>query len=352
MDAELDWVIAGRDYDVDKWYEAVEHLTPKTVFMDLTGTDVDCILEFYRTEFGLKSAMEDADRVKGFVEHGLSDLASRIARVLNDYSEQKQWFVRLSCRSPKDGIPLHGIVKYADTAKDLGLDPETVDRSNPDTANSIFVRMLKQRSAALCVSSALEILHLTCTSERVNRDLVKSKEHGLSTQLILRAWNKQIDEAWEFRCFVHDKQLTAISQYNQYCFYEDLQDQEMVVREGIRMFYEKHKNEIPYDNCVMDVALLPRRDSSGFIATIALQIIEFNPFDRFTGASLFDWTVDRDVLTSGPLCVRIRKQPMENIEQLVEIWAETSEEPRLLKQEALLKTCCGKPAAAKKCTIM
>jgi hypothetical protein len=43
-----------------------------------------------------------------------------------------------------------------------------------------------------------------------------------STQLIMRVWDDDIDDSNEFRCFVHQSKLTAISQYNHYCQFKHL----------------------------------------------------------------------------------------------------------------------------------
>jgi hypothetical protein len=82
----------------------------------------------------------------------------------------------------------------------------------------------------------------------------------------------------------------------------------------------------------MDVALVPRYDGAGFVASFRTVIIEFNPFDRFTGPALFDWERDSELLCgngrssstaqSDAVELRIRTEPPGNIEDLLEMWRE------------------------------
>jgi hypothetical protein len=58
-----------------------------------------------------------------------------------------------------------------------------------------------------------------------------------------REW-KEFKWYEELRCFYHDYQLTAITQYDQRCFFEELQDKEELIRKEVGSFFELLKPEL------------------------------------------------------------------------------------------------------------
>lgn len=75
----------------------------------------------------------------------------------------------------------------------------------------------------------------------------------------------------EFRCFVHKKKMTAISQYQCYCVFPNLQNEEFVlkVKAQILKFHLDVKDFIPVEDYVIDIAILP---------DFSCHVIELNPF--------------------------------------------------------------------------
>lgn len=53
-------------------------------------------------------------------------------------------------------------------------------------------------------------------------ECVEDPDDTWCTSLILRCWDPSLRHDWEFRCFVHEGCLTAISQYNHYCVFEQV----------------------------------------------------------------------------------------------------------------------------------
>jgi hypothetical protein len=99
-------------------------------------------------------------------------------------------------------------------------------------------------------------------------------------ELILRKW-VDINPSLEFRCFVRDRQLIAISQrdLNYYSFLDDLRDELM---EKIGIFF--------------DDVLMSKFDSNSFVFDVYLPkpftkvyLIDINPFQRSTESLLFSW---------------------------------------------------------------
>ena len=63
------------------------------------------------------------------------------------------------------------------------------------------------------VSSGKDTLALLLSSERVFLDCVDWLKHGEPEQICLRQWEDRLCIENEFRCFVHDGNMTAISQF-------------------------------------------------------------------------------------------------------------------------------------------
>ncbi|GME74235.1 unnamed protein product [Ambrosiozyma monospora] len=129
-----------------------------------------------------------------------------------------------------------------------------------------------------------ELYLLLKSSDYINHDLhhafdgieLDSKLQQSSTiepELVLRQW-KDINPSTEFRCFVRDRQLIAISQrdLNHYTFLEEMQDD---ILDSICLFFE-------------DV-LMTKFDSNSFVFDVYLPkpfnkvyLIDVNPFARKT----------------------------------------------------------------------
>ncbi len=260
------------------------------------------------------------------------------------------WFVRLSCRSPKDGTPANFGTKMSDLPVFEGVDINSLETADEQFANTILVNLFRLSNVSLKVHSGYDALHLLCTSERIFRDLVAQMDHGLTTQVVLRAFDDEIAEMWEFRCFVHGRRLTAISQYNPYVAHSELQGREDLIRGAIQPFFDEHRAAIPFDNCVMDVCIVPAAEPPGPSPAAAappraaaggrVVLIEFNPFDRHTGAALFDWSRDEALLCGSgkPCAVRVRASPVPEAPALAEFMARerAAEEGRAFRNAALL----------------
>lgn len=107
-----------------------------------------------------------------------------------------------------------------------------------------------------------------------------------------------------------DGQLTAITQYNADVLLRDLTS-DSVQRVALQRSIEDKVREvgplISQRSYVVDVITLTPA-SSGHPREV--RVIELNPFLHTTGAALFDWHRDRDVLRNGHLQFRLlRKRP-------------------------------------------
>jgi len=155
----------------------------------------------------------------------------------------------------------------------------------------------------LRVRTGREAMCLLLSSERVFIDLVLALSSSTAdagdkwqTSLILRDWEEGLRHDWEFRCFVCEKRLTAISQYNHYCVFEDVKQAAESgsgesLRKEIRAFWRRVQNNVNPRSYVMDVCKLNNGE---------WKVIEVNPFAPTTGGALYCWRADGATLRGEP----------------------------------------------------
>jgi D123 protein len=125
---------------------------------------------------------------------------------------------------------------------------------------------------------------LTACSERIADDLHAQIVFGYAPSIWLR--EGLFIERWaEFRCFMQNRQLVAISQY----FYRDVEPRIVLDRDGIYaavelFFTEEFRAACPLDTVVFDV-FLEVAGRGGY----RVRLLEINPFGRLTDPCLFDW---------------------------------------------------------------
>lgn len=94
---------------------------------------------------------------------------------------------------------------------------------------------------------------------------------------------------------MHEKQLTAITQYNEFIYFPYMVSQKAAIEAKIRAFVE---NEIvslfsTMKNYVLDLALAyPRGEGDDY----KVYIVEVNPLAEFAGTGLFSWIEDWQII--------------------------------------------------------
>jgi hypothetical protein len=147
----------------------------------------------------------------------------------------------------------------------------------------------------LCVSSPEEIIYLLCCSPRLYYSLAMYENtRSLQTSICLREYDPNLEnEGLDFRVFIYNSKVTAISQYKWHQFIDALQDAKFCldVRQRIIDFWNTVLHLFPqYPQIVMDLHL--SNDLKDAI------IIEFNTFGvhQRCGGGLFNWIHDYDIL--------------------------------------------------------
>ena len=145
---------------------------------------------------------------------------------------------------------------------------------------------------------------------------VDARAYGV--KVALRAWEPSLRQEYEFRGFVFEGALTAISQYNDYCYLPEQVQQADHICATLERFWRERVAPAAaplYASYVVDFALLAGGEP---------RVIELNPFDEQTGAGLFSWERDRDALQRAPppgepCPLRLATQPRPRMQPTLEV---------------------------------
>eukprot|EP01124_Arcella_intermedia_P011001 TRINITY_DN17503_c0_g1_i1.p1 TRINITY_DN17503_c0_g1~~TRINITY_DN17503_c0_g1_i1.p1 ORF type:complete len:440 (-),score=92.11 TRINITY_DN17503_c0_g1_i1:51-1370(-) len=262
-------------YNLEQWYPLLTQsspdapLTAPTAFLELTDADLKIVSALSKNNLAANLGMDY--RLTNAELEGQQELIEKIEAVMDP---AKTYFCRLSTRSPKDGVSV--------SAEDKKL---------------AITERLKKKLSLLAVSNAEQVVNLITRSQRVFSDIqfyfqyrVPGSTSG-KLYLILRDFLADLPIDHEFRCFVHNRKLTAISQYQCYCVFPALADEAHVrkCRESMIECFEKVKNVFAMDSYIIDLVVFP---------DYSCQVIELNPFgiDMAGGSGLFNWVKDYDLL--------------------------------------------------------
>jgi gamma-glutamylaminecyclotransferase len=286
-------------FDIDVWYPLIEQFTFPTMFIPLTVSEAYAIVHYQDTRFNkrLRLTVQDVKILR--------NLEKRIDNVLKKSTFSSGAFLRLCGRSPKDADPLDRSQVLAKYKKDL---TDLLENGAPEGANTKLRAIAK--SNYLCVHSGAEAMNLLLTSERVFTDLHDWIRYGEPEQVVLRQWQPGMSLEYEFRAYVNNDRINAISQYDHYCVYPDLPAKKDMIQEMIFELWNIVHPHVGESSYVIDFAYLP--DEHRMI------VIELSPFRTCTGAALFSWHEDKDILENGPFEFRIKTVEHAYIHELVQ----------------------------------
>lgn len=181
----------------------------------------------------------------------------------------------------------------------------------PKQMNDLACAAFALMHAFMRVSTANEVLALLTSSERVAIDLSRALDafaedpSSWRQHICLRAWERRIQDRFEFRCFVHENRLTAISQYNTYVCIDELADDTGFRQTVFARLVEEWKRNFQHvlseiGSYVCDLAYCRETDD--------VLLIELNPPEPTTGSGLFDWQRDVHILTGeGHTAARVNR---------------------------------------------
>jgi hypothetical protein len=300
-------------YSIDRWYDTCKDFTFPTQLLSLTKEEVHTIMEGYSRNVLRKPITDD-----NIYNSELQKLKEKLEHIIQQVGGSEGVFVRMSTRSPKDSgfqtdrmrTLLAEMLKHESLVeKGSGSDEDDDDDyyASMNTQNYEFFCFFTAQIQSLKITTADEALELLTRSERVFEDLesILAVVKDWNVYICVRKWlNFPISN--EFRGFVYQRRLVALSQYFDVFHLPNLEQNSDVISTKVLEFFDTIKDKIPYDDCVMDFAIVPNGDVdfinmvSGKIETENSRVmcIEFNPYNRFTSGCMFQWDKDKDILFS------------------------------------------------------
>lgn len=273
-------------YNLEEWYEPLQRqaekdevsagYTARSLILPLSDDELQLIRRWasitLSRNLGMPTNPTNAE------EQARVELEDKITALLGEGNNQP-FFCKLSTRSPKDGVSLD---------KDEGMTIE---------------ERLDAKFRKMQVRNGQEVFELIIKSQRIFSDIQMFFQYRVpkSTSgemaLILREWMGTLRQDMEFRCFVHERNLTAISQYHCYCRFEPLQDDAYVrrIRDAIAGFVARVKDCFPMESYVIDIAVVEDPACGDELGCL---VIELNPFGKHMsgGSSLYHWVQDEPLL--------------------------------------------------------
>lgn len=278
----------GDPLDLENWYDALQEWTFPTVFLELRHEELEAICQ---ARDGKKGALER-----------LAALEERLGEVLPPAGA----FVRLSTRSAKDWClrAERTVILFRQEREALvGVaDENTVD----------VIALVRAMSRALRVSSARDVIMMLTQSQRAYEDCTRRLLLGSSgppMQLVVRKWFDGLLPELELRAFVHNRRLTALSQYYKACFTPDMVGYAKQIEAAALALFDAIKDRLQLDSYVLDLCYLISEDKC--------MLVELNHFQSTTSSALFDWKDDIEQIENGPFEFRYVREPIPNVRGMI-----------------------------------
>jgi len=189
--------------------------------------------------------------------------------------------------------------KWFDNASISPVDKiaEKIDLALDTYPNGAFVRLGSRsgKDSSYAHNRGLRVTNgnaairiLTENSRRIAYDLRLALHHNYSPHIFVRQW-VEIPACSEFRCFMKNRELIGISQYN--CKnsgpISEITNNAGSIEASIRVFFEVLREASHIDDGVFDVFVKLNEQASKVSAKV--QLLELNPFFHKTDACLFHW---------------------------------------------------------------
>jgi len=282
------------DTHFEKYYETIKNFTFRSELFTLDKEQAAAIVEAY------SSLQGDKIDYDWRVNDSLQSLAKQIDQTKKEgllLSEDDDIFVRLSSRSPKDAaIGERGRAIYANAK--AKMEAEYAESGLQSTEDNLKIHALYiTGTEALRIKSGEEAVDLLVNSKRIQGDLERylaMEEQGFN--VVVREF-ANFEVELEFRGFVFDKKLTAITQYNQFCYFPRVVQNKDYLLQVMSDFTENEViASVPLDSFVIDYMLVSETPDQGVYSNLKVYVVEINPFAEFAGEGLFSWVTEKGIL--------------------------------------------------------
>ncbi|CAF0712615.1 unnamed protein product [Brachionus calyciflorus] len=291
------------DCNFENWYEKLKDVTFKSEFCPIELSHAEIFIDFYKKWQSNKDIKENwKSLLKSNQLKEITELESRLDNVISKFinDKNKYVFVKTSSRSAKDSPLTFKQFKdlYSSYFNSL-TETENLEE------NEQIKCLLKAAFECLKVQKASQVIEMFFKSERIYQDMLLAveKKERFKENFIIREF-VQIDIDMEFRGFVFNGKLTALSQYNYLIYSKRLNEQKSQIGELIKNFFNEKvsaKLEEFHKSYIIDFAVVQNMDCF---------VIEINPFLETTDSGLFSWQHERAILESNDtFCFRITERP-------------------------------------------
>ncbi|OHT14245.1 hypothetical protein TRFO_15397 [Tritrichomonas foetus] len=311
---------------VSNWYDLFSDITFKSKIIDFSPDDANMIIEHNVANMqNRKPSSEAIEWLVGFrekIDLALNEFKNELKKE-NTNSNDLFFFVRLDRRSPKDAFIYAPLAHQRFRNILTQFYQEEFNESNFQSREEKFEwinqkfgmnderKLTAAETLSNKISSTEEIFDLIFQSERVFHDLRREVEKKVEDQIhhiIFREWDNCLKSHLEFRCFIYNFEITALTQYDNVSYYSDIEANKEEILRAIRDLFdnkiqEKLKNEnSPFKEgrCVIDFAIYfndKKNDDNTSEPNQKLcsaKLVEINRFNELCGASLFCWRKDHD----------------------------------------------------------
>eukprot|EP01100_Stratorugosa_tubuloviscum_P007289 TRINITY_DN304_c0_g2_i2.p1 TRINITY_DN304_c0_g2~~TRINITY_DN304_c0_g2_i2.p1 ORF type:complete len:209 (-),score=92.57 TRINITY_DN304_c0_g2_i2:147-773(-) len=156
----------------------------------------------------------------------------------------------------------------------------------------------------LRVNNAWQVIERFCWSERIYQDFnlaftqSEVNPSNWHENFVIRQWFDLRPEL-EFRGFVFNQRLVALSQYNHICYYEEIVQRKdhffNLINESFNNVVKPRlQNYCP--NYVVDFVIVEFKNEHKIVTSENVMVIEINPFLPSTDGALFSWNNDSAIL--------------------------------------------------------
>jgi len=280
------------DFAMESWYHILEDCTPKTEFVSLSIPQAMALYDLCHYYYsGTKQDQLDSNK-----QNVLANIETEIDKKIQGFGGKA--FVKLSTRSPKDA--------YTSTVNQKMTDIYLQELKKSDgTPNGDLCAFSNAGRLVSVVHSGKEALEILQRSSRIREDLMRALEFpsAFTLDIIVREWIPMLPQQ-EFRAFVFNSQMTAISQYCYYQYYPEVAKNAQKLKDRMLSFWKTIADKVPQKNYIIDFVVLDDR----------VLIIELNPWFQDTSACIFSWRepADREILHNGPFQIRVLEKPLED----------------------------------------
>ena len=224
--------------NIECWYELIKECTFPTVFLAIDYSEASLFVNIYEKYFKDKS-----DNLQSELKHLLDSneleqlvgLETRLSTKISEFNSTDSVFIKTSSRSAKDS-PL-ATQKFTQ----LYLEYYNCLAANEKASeNEKLICLLRAAFQMLKIRTASDALNMFLKSERIYQDMLLAIKmpHRFKENFVIRKFY-EIDVDMEFRGFVFNGKLNALSQYNYLIYSERLSNRKELISELILKFFNE-----------------------------------------------------------------------------------------------------------------